>query len=443
VIPFFNDYTRLNVIMAFIIVLVSSSLFNLVYASPKLQAKSTPTPILTNTSITAELLVDGLEFPTNMAFINSGDVLVTEKNEGTVKRIINWTVLPEPLLKGNVSTLVESGMLGISVLKQEDENSGNDTYVYLYLTESVEKDEETRSLNRLYRYELEGNKFMNPRLIFEMPGSLYSIHNGGDIAIGPDRNVYVVVGDLNKPKEMITSNFENGTIDGSGGILRFTPDGEPVGNGVFATNGVLSLYYAYGIRNSFGISFDPLTGHLWGTENGGGLYDEINLIKPGFNGGYAKIEGPISFSDQNRNNSNKLEDFDGKGKYSDPKLTWIPTVAPTGIQFFDSDALGNDYKNNLFVGDFKNGNIYNFKLNENRTGLLLVGPLKDLIADSPKEYEPILFGKGFGNITDIAVGPDGYLYILTVFLDDDLNDWTKCNTPGFNRSCHGAIYRIR
>jgi glucose/arabinose dehydrogenase len=441
--PPFNGYAKISLILGFALSVVSYNSFNLAYASSKLQTNSTLTPILNNGSIKAELLVDGLRFPTNIAFINASDVLVTEKNEGTVKRIVNWTILPEPLLKSNVSTLVESGMLGISVLKQENKNSGNYTYVYLYLTESAEKDEDSKSLNRLYRYELEGNNLINPRLIFELPRSLQSIHNGGDIAIGPDRNVYVVVGDLNKPKEMITSNFRNGTIDGSGGVLRFTPDGDPVGNGIFATNGVLGFYYAYGIRNSFGISFDPLTGDLWGTENGGGLYDEINLIKPGFNGGYAKIEGRISISDQNRNNSNKLEDFDGKGKYSDPKFTWIHTVAPTGIQFFDSDTLGSDYENDLFVGDFKNGNIYNFKLNQNRKGLSLSGPLKDLIADSPNEYERILFGKGFGNITDIAVGPDGYLYILTVFLDSDLNDWTKCNTSGFTKSCHGAIYRIR
>jgi aldose sugar dehydrogenase len=441
--PTLNGYAKLNVIFAFVLAMVSLNLLNLASASPKLQTNSTLAPTLSNSSITAELLVDGLDFPTNIAFINSSDVLVTEKNEGTVKRIVNWTILPDPLLKSNVSSLVESGMLGISVLKHEDKNSGNSTYVFLYLTENVEKDEETKSLNRLYRYELEGNKLINPSLIFEITGSLISIHNGGDIAIGPDRNVYVVVGDLNKPKELIPSNFRNGTVDGSGGVLRFTPDGDHVGNGVFASDGALSLYYAYGIRNSFGVSFDPLTGYMWATENGGGLYDEINLVKPGFNGGYARIEGPISISDQNKNNSNKLEDFDGIGKYSDPKFTWIHTVAPTGIQFLDSDSLGGDYINDLFVGDFKNGNIYNFKLNENRTGLSLVDPLKDLIADSPKEYEGILFGKGFGNITDIAMGPDGYLYILTVYLDGDLNDWTKCNMLSFTKSCHGAIYRIR
>jgi len=433
----------LNVIFAVTLAITSANLCDYAHGKSESQTSPIPEPILSNTSLKVEVLFDGLEFPTNMIFLNSSDVLVTEKNQGTVKRIVNWTVLPEPLLKANVSTSVESGMLGLAAMKQEKENSSNYTYVYLYFTENVTNDDNDTRLNRLYRYELEGNELINPKLLFELPASLHSIHNGGDIAIGPDNNIYIVVGDLNKPQKMVTSNFGNGTIDGSGGVLRFTPDGNHVGNGVFATDDTLGLYYAYGIRNSFGISFDPLTGHMWGSENGGGLYDEINLIRPGFNGGYAKIEGPISITEQNENNSDKLEDFDGKGKYSDPKFTWLSTVAPTGIQFFDSDALGSGYEHDLFVGDFKNGYIYNFKLNENRTGFSLDGPLKDLIANDSDEYESILFGKGFGNITDITVGLDGYLYVLSIFLDSDLNDWTKCGiSNSFSRSCHGGIYRI-
>jgi aldose sugar dehydrogenase len=438
-----NLYAVLYVVLAFVCLTAALPICNYVYATPDLQVNSIPKPVLSDSSLDVEMAFLGLEFPTNMIFLDSEDVLVTEKNRGTVNRILNWTILPEPLLQANVSGSVESGMLGIALSKQSEANSNRPTYVYIYLTESVIQHGDNVSLNRLYRYELHRNKLINPQLLIELPSSQHFIHNGGDIAIGPDNNIYTVVGDLNKPKESLTSNFGNGTIDGTGGILRVTPEGKSVGTEIIGTNSTLSLYYAYGIRNSFGLAFDPLSGNLWGTENGGGLYDEINLIEPGFNGGWAQVEGPISLTEKNKNNSDKLVDFEGRGKYSDPQFTWLSTVAPTGIVFFDSNRLGSRYKNDMFVGDFKNGNIYHFKLNGNRSGLSLEGSLKDSVADKPEEYEEIVFGKDFGNITDIAVGPDGYLYVLATFLDNDLNDWTKCGvSSSSSKSCHGVIYRI-
>ena len=68
----------------------------------------------------------------------------------------------------------------------------------------------------------------------------------------------------------------------------------------------------------------------------------------------------------------------------------------------------------MFVGDFNNGNIYDFKLNQNRTEFLLSGPLADKVADDVQENKPLVFGAGFGNITDIEVGSDGYLYVLSL-----------------------------
>ena len=74
-------------------------------------------------------------------------------------------------------------------------------------------------------------------------------------------------------------NFENGpNADGTGGILRVTQDGNTVGSGILGSTNPLNKYYAYGIRNSFGIDFDPVTGRLWDTENGPCINDELNLV---------------------------------------------------------------------------------------------------------------------------------------------------------------------
>jgi glucose/arabinose dehydrogenase len=106
-----------------------------------------------------------------------------------------------------------------------------------------------------------------------------------------------------------------------------------------------------------------------------------------------------------------LYDFGGKGTYSDPEFTWRDTVGPTAIKFYNSSKLGEEYANRLFVGDVY-GTVLSFNLNESRTGIELSGNLSDGVADVRNETQPILFGDGFGLITDIKVGPDGLLYVM-------------------------------
>ena len=167
-----------------------------------------------------------------------------------------------------------------------------------------------------------------------------------------------------------------------------------------------------------------MTGNLWDTQIGLPFGDELNLIDPGFNSGYNKIDGIWLRgygTDQTEKqylapiHPNGLVNFAGKGKYHPPQFTWFRKEVPTGIAFLNSNKIGNLYKNDMFVADAKNGNIYHFKLNAQRTGLLLpLGPLADGIVNSSDTLDQIVFGKGFGSITDIKVNPyDGYLYVLT------------------------------
>ena len=133
----------------------------------------------------------------------------------------------------------------------------------------------------------------------------------------------------------------------------------------------------------FGFDFDPVTGYLWDTENGELNNDEINVVLPGFNSGFHQIQGMSPT--KNKFNVDRLEDFNRKGKYSDPEFVWNYTVGPTAVKFLTSDKYGKEYQNDLLVGDFDNGNLYHFDLNENRTALELSGPLIDKIADTPYE----------------------------------------------------------
>jgi glucose/arabinose dehydrogenase len=125
--------------------------------------------------------------------------------------------------------------------------------------------------------------------------------------------------------------------------------------------------------------------------------------------------GPITRSNLT---ADELVQFDGS-TYSDPEFSWHMPIGVTDIEFFSSDKLGDEYKNNIFVGDINNGNMYFFKLNENRTGLEVSGDqdqvagLSDLVADTDDELSKVTFGKGFERITDIETGPDGLLYVLS------------------------------
>jgi aldose sugar dehydrogenase len=182
-----------------------------------------------------------------------------------------------------------------------------------------------------------------------------------------------------------------------------------VSEGILGDTIPLRLYYAYGIRNSFGFDFDPITGSLWDTENGANDKDEINFVKPGFNSGWSQVMG---FPPKRFNPENDLVNFNGKGHYNDPQFVWKQTTGPTALQFLNSAKLGKQYENTIFVGDVNTGNLFNFKLNADRTGLLLEGPLADHMSDTPEEEQSVIFGEGFGVITDIKVSPDGYLYVL-------------------------------
>lgn len=364
-------------------------------------------------NLAVEQFVEGLSSPTNIAFIDNNNILVLEK-DGQVRLVSNGQLQPQPVLELDVNSENERGLLGIAVM---DSSSGttslgqdaNTSDVFLYYTESREG-EELR--NRVYKYSWNGQALENPILLVDLPALPGPNHDGGKLMIGPDNYLYGIIGDLNHDGKL--QNFPDGPDpDDAGIIFRVNPnDGSPApDNPLSATdpNNPLSKYYAYGIRNSFGLTFDPVTGNIWDTENGPASNDEINLVIPGFNSGWQTIMGPISASS---NTEDDLVSFDGSS-YADPILTWPDPIAVTDLEFLESSTLGQGYSNNLFIGDHNNGNLYYFEMNPERTGFVLDN-IPDLLVDSEEKQSSIIFGNGFGSITDLETGPDdGYLYVLS------------------------------
>lgn len=429
--------------------------------------------------IHAELFADGLSFPTSMVFVDNNTILILEKNSGNIRMISDGVLQQDPLYKvQNISNEKEQGLLGIAVLKNNNQttdrsypnghylnkNNNNphtdithsinetvlrnsDYLVYLYFTEKLyntnnNTDSEIHDLNytarnRMYEYTWNGiDSLSNPRLLLDVPAGNGPYHNGGKIKIDNNKNLFVVIGDLTTINNTL-QNYPGGenpfisVPNNSSVIIRinpsihsYIPNDNPFYKYYNEDNNLhsLSYYYAYGIRNSFGMDIDPVTGKMWNTENGEDSYDEINLVSAGFNSGWYKLMGPLE-----RNNNSSISDLIMlKGShYLDPKFSWKMPIGITDIEFLESSRLGDDLKNNILVGDINNGNLYLFKLNSDRSEIdikrSLNSPendkgLEDLVADNQDESDKIIFGKGFdGRITDIETGPDGNLYVLTYF----------------------------
>jgi len=378
---FVGTYMSIFYIVVFVTTIASFSLSQ-VYAEP----------IIYDDDYMVEKFATGLQYPTTMYFVGD-DILVLEKNTGKVIRISdNGVLYNEPALDVPVIQDNEAGLLGIVYLSN---------HVYLSFTESLsgfDKRDRENARNAVYQYDWNGEKLTNPILIKELPGHLSSIHHGGIITTSLNNEIYFVIGDQEQ-----RTTFQNIPIDATyetGSIFKIDTESK---------NSV--ELFAVGIRNSFGLAVDPVTGYLWDTENGIDKFDEINLVKPGFNSGWISIMGPSYRVDADLSTLNQkpFENF----VYSDPEFSWHVPVAPTAIAFPDKDSFER-YSDWLFVGDYNNGRIYNFQLNSDRTGFVFYNQkLSDLVLDDNDEVDEILFAKGFQGVTDIKFH-DGAMYVVVI-----------------------------
>ena len=361
-------------------------------------SNSQPEPIISDDNLIVKKFSTGLEYPTTICFIGD-DMLVLEKNTGKVIRIKdNGVHYNEPVLDVAVDAHWESGLLGITCISN---------HVFLYFSESESGSDTTKlhdqpMKNRVYRYDWNGEKLINPILIKELPGNLDGghRHNGGAMT-NQNNQIYFVIGDLGQRATF--QNIPNKTIYETSSIFKIDTE---------SSNSV--ELFAMGIRNSFGLSVDPETGYLWDTENSAHHYDEINLVKSGFNSGWMHVMGPVDRDNPDINGIQTVPPPFENFIYSDPEFSFERPVAVTAIEFPDGDSF-EKYSDWLFVGDYNNGRIYKFQLNSERTGFIFSNPeLSDLVLDDNDEIDEILFAEGFQTISDIEFHDDA-MYVVSIF----------------------------
>ena len=438
------------------------------FIEPSMDVDFKTLPIVLDSDFKIEEFVSGLFVPVNMEFVGN-DLLVLEKNSGTVRHIKNNVLLDSPVLDVEVSNYGEHGLLGITSVENN---------IFLFFTEAYH--DGGRALeNRVYQYSWDGANLVNPVLLKTIPG-FEREYVGGEMVSDLAGNVFVVTGDnykigllQNTPqnesyrhfssvasteensKRTISHSFEHLLSCTKISFQQYTtnPFGwqseqpdlsenppetnlfnilgnlnsclrqfyyENFSNGHWEDTGVIiqiqpeGEYAAIGIRNSFGLAVDPQTGFMWDTENGPDVFDEINLIDKKFNSGWAKIQGP--------SNGKPLPTIPEYSEYiySEPEFSWEIPIGVTAIEFPNSNDF-KKYNNFLFVADTNKGIIYKFKLDETRTKFIFESPhLQDLVlnmlpdSSGNEPMDEIIFAKNLGLISDMKFGPDGALYVISL-----------------------------
>ena len=363
------------------------------------QIKEGTSPQIIDHNMKIEVIGTGINDLTTFAFVGN-DILYLEKTNGDVRLIRDGKIEKEPILHFDVYKTTESGLLGITT---------KDRFVYLYVSEPLDDEGKIPKENNIYRFLWNGEELIEKKLVNSLP-SRNCCHQGGYMVTSQDGEVFATIGDLENVRKGTPGklqNMANGEIDDTGIILRVGYDENEISP--MKSDDPLSHYYAIGIRNSFGLAFDPITGNLWDTENGQFCCDEINLVPPKFNSGWALAQGFVN--DETAESIPEIGEF----RYSNPEFTWQQVNAPTALAFA-GHQWGEKYENSLFVADYLFGTIYKFELNDARDGFLFNEPsLQDLILNEGDNYNEIVFGTGFGRISDMKFGPDGSLYVASFF----------------------------
>ena len=389
------------------IVLVIFGSLVILYSQPEfrwevgkiLQIKEGTSPQIIDPNMKIEIIGTGIDNLTTFVFVGN-DILYLEKDNGDVRLIRDGKIKKEPILHFDIYKTMESGLLGITV---------KDEFVYLYVSEPLDDEGKIPKENNIYRFLWNGEELIGKKLVNSLP-SRVGHHQGGYMVTSQDGEVFATIGDLGNVGRGTPSklqNMVNGEIDDTSIILRVGYDENEISP--MKSNDPFSHYYAIGIRNSFGLAIDPITGNLWDTENGQFCCDEINLVPPKFNSGWALAQGLV-----NEKIMNTIPEI-GEFRYSNPEFTWQSTNVPTALAF-PGHQWGKKFENSLFVADWLFGTIYKFELNDARDGFVFNEPsLQDLILNEGDSSDEIVFGTGFGRISDMKFGPDGSLYVASHF----------------------------
>ncbi|MFT3786484.1 MAG: PQQ-dependent sugar dehydrogenase [Tepidisphaeraceae bacterium] len=329
---------------------------------------SAPVRTILPPEMKAEIIATNLKAPWAISFLPDGRIFFTER-DGRVRVIANGQLLPEPALTvPDIKVWSKMGLLGMALDPNFERNH------FIYLSECY--GDQDHNFSRVVRYREDQNKLVEPRpLITDIPA--FWNHNGGRIKFGPDRKLYLTTGDADKPP--LAQDLKSV----AGKILRLNTDGTaPADNPFVGRDDALPVIWSYGHRNPQGLTWQPSSNALFAPEHGPDGGDEFNLILPGQNYGW-----PVVSHKRSR-----------EGMIS-PLVEFTPSIGPADAVFYNADLFPT-LNGDLLVGAMRGEAIIRVRFD----------------GHSIASVERMLF-KQFGRIREVAIAPDGAIWITTSEID--------------------------
>ena len=331
-------------------------------------------------NVRVRILTRGLERPWSLAFLPDGRMLVTER-EGRLRYVAaDGTLDPTPI-SGLPEAVTERRQGGLHDVVLHPDFPRN-RLVYLAYAGRGSGGYGTE----LARGRLNGHRLTDVEVLFRaLPKSFGGRHFGGRVVFDGKGHVFLTLGDRGyRPSAQDLGSH-------AGSVIRLTEDGRvPPDNPFQTVAGARPEIYSLGNRNIQGAAVHPRTGELWTHEHGPQGGDEVNIIRAGVNYGW-----PVITYGRNYGIGTRIGEGTHKEGMAQPLYQWTPSIAPSGMAFYDGDRFPR-WRGNLLVGALA------FRL------------LARLELDGERVVrEERLLENRLGRIRDVRVGPDGYVYLLS------------------------------
>ena len=331
-------------------------------------------------TVSVRILTRGLVRPWSLAFLPDGRMLVTER-QGRLRYVASdGTLDPTPIsgLPGAVTERRQGGLHDVVLHPDFARNR----LVYLAYAGRGEGGYGTE----LARGRLDGHRLTGVKVLFRaLPKSFGGRHFGGRVVFDGKGHVFLTLGDRgNRPSAQDLGNH-------AGSVIRLTEDGSvPRDNPFRSVAGARPEIYTLGNRNIQGAAIHPRTGDIWTHEHGPQGGDEVNIIRAGVNYGW-----PVITYGRNYGIGTRIGEGTHKEGMAQPLYQWTPSIAPSGMAFYDGDKFPG-WRGNLLVGALRFRLLARLELDGERV----------------VREERMLEGT-IGRIRDVRVGPDGYVYLLS------------------------------
>ena len=335
-------------------------------------------------------VAEDLVQPWSMAWLPSGDMLITEK-PGRLRMVRDGQLLPEAI--PGIPEVLYKGQGGLfEVVPHPDFNDNQ--WVYLTFAKPNANEVDDGSTTAIARGRLQDDRLTNVVELFAAQASGFG-HYGGKLVFDDEGHMFLTLGDRQDfsfgDREALMAHSAQDRSNHQGVIVRLNDDGTvPDDNPFVGVDGVLPEIWSYGHRSPQGLAIHPITGDLWESEHGPQGGDEINLIEPGNNYGWPVVGRGVNYGAFGR----PIHVGISEEGMTSPTNFWVPSIATSGLMIYSGDKFP------MWVGDIFSGGL----IGEQLARVHLDDEYRNVVMEETLAYD-------MGRIRDVRQGPDGYIYL--------------------------------